>query len=132
MALPQRDIVVFRVALCAALVTILYVATTPKSFPVIEDINDKVNHVTAFVALGLLADFSFPERGFDRRKILALLGYGLLVEVMQYFLPYRESSIYDLIADGAGLALYWCCMPAIRKLPWLRGRWDAQLRPSGH
>jgi VanZ family protein len=130
-ALPQRDIVVFRVALCVALITILYLATTPKSFPVIEDVNDKVNHVTAFVALGLLADFSFPERGFDRRKILALLAYGLLIEVIQYFLPYRECSIYDLIADGAGLALYRLCIPAIRKLPWLRGRWGAHLRPSG-
>lgn len=132
MALPQRDIVVVRVALCVALTTVLYLATTPSHIPVVEDVNDKVNHATAFLALGLLADFSFPERGFDRWKILALLGYGLLIEVIQYFLPYRECSIYDLIADGAGLALYGCCMPAIRKLPWFRGRWDAQLRSSGH
>ena len=107
---------------------ILYLAMTHLHYPLIENVNDKVNHALAFFVLGLLADFSFPERGFGPSKILALLAYGLLIEVIQHFLPYRTFSLYDLAADGVGLTLYWCSVPAIKRLPWLRGRWEAQVK----
>lgn len=122
MALSRRDILLFRLALALALVAITWLATTPRAVPVVEDINDKVSHVLAFLVLGLLADFAFPARGFGPSKILALLGYGLLVEAVQYFLPHRDSSLYDLAANAIGLALYGYLAPAIAKLPWLRRR----------
>jgi VanZ family protein len=125
MASSRRDIALFRLALAVALIAITWLATTPRAVPVVEDINDKVTHVLAFLVLGLLADFSFPARGFGPRKILALFGFGLLIEAVQYFLPYRDSSLYDLAANAIGLALYACLAPAIAKLPWLRRRRDA-------
>ena len=128
MGLPRSKIMAFRLALCVALIVIMYLATTPKHYPLIADVNDKVNHALAFFVLGLLADFSFPERGLGPSKTLSLLAYGLLIEVIQYFLPYRTFSLYDLAADGVGLTLYWCLVPAIKKLPWLRERWEAQVK----
>jgi VanZ family protein len=33
------------------------------------------------------------------------LGYGLLIEFVQHFLPYRSASLGDLLADAAGMAI---------------------------
>lgn len=118
----------FRVLLIAAFTGIFYLATTALRFPVIENINDKVNHALAFFALALLADFSWPRSGFTARKILSLLGYGLVIEIAQYFLPYRAFSLFDLGADALGLFLYWMTVPLLRKLPLLKSRWNTDVR----
>ena len=94
------------------------------NYPVVENMNDKVNHILAFYVLGFLADFSFPGKRFGLSKVLTILGYGLLIEVIQYFLPYRSFSLYDLAADTAGLAIYWLSLPALKHLPLLRRRWN--------
>ena len=121
----------FRLALLASVTIIMHLATTQIHYPVVEDINDKVNHIFAFYVLALLADFSFPKDGFGLTKVLALLGYGLLIEMIQYFLPYRSSSFYDLAADGAGLFVYWISLPALRQVPWLRTRWNVKAKDYG-
>ena len=91
----------------------------------LEDINDKVSHFLAFYVLSLLVDFSFPKYGFVLPKVFALLGYGLLIEIVQYFIPYRTCSLLDLSADGVGIALYWLSVPALKYVPLLRSRWKA-------
>jgi VanZ family protein len=129
-ALTRREIARFRLALAVALLAIAWLATTPRHVPIVEALNDKANHLLAFLVLGWLADFSFPERAFGAGKVLALLGYGLALEAVQHFLPHRDASLYDLAADALGLALYACAVPALRKLPWLRRRWDAPRREA--
>jgi VanZ family protein len=124
MELSRGKTLAFRLALLAAIAAVTHLATTRMNYPVVEDINDKVNHIFAFYVLALLADFSFPKNGFGPTKALTLLGYGLLIEIIQYFLPYRSSSFFDLAADGAGLFVYWISLPALRRAPWLRTRWN--------
>jgi VanZ family protein len=125
MRLSQNSINSFRVVLCIALAAIMYLATTPQHYPVVESVNDKVNHILAFFVLGLLADFSVPRSGFTSSKIGALLAYGLGIEVIQFFLPYRTFSLLDWLADGIGLALYGFFLPVVRSLPWFSRRWVA-------
>lgn len=131
MGLPRREIRVFQTALLAALLVVTYLATTPLQFPVVEGMNDKANHILAFYVLALLADFSFPENGFGFSKALPLLGYGLFIEAIQYFLPFRSSSFFDLAADGAGLVVYLLSLPALRYVPWLRSRWSLEVKDRG-
>jgi VanZ family protein len=131
MGLPQNNIITFRLALAAALVVVTHLATTQMNYPVVENLNDKVNHILAFYVLGFLTDFSFPWKRFGLSKVLPLLGFGLLIEVIQYFLPYRSFSFYDLAADATGLAVYWFSLPALKYLPLLRRRWDIEARDSG-
>lgn len=88
-------------------------------------INDKVGHIVAFLLLAFLADFSFPNEGFGWSKILPLLGYGLLIEIIQYFLPYRLFSLLDLAADATGLVVYAWLLPALRYIPALKSRWES-------
>ena len=124
MNLPSRKIVIFRAMLLTALIVITHLATTSMQYPVVEDISDKANHILAFYVLALLIDFSFPNREFGLAKVSVLLGYGLAIEFIQYFLPFRSASLLDVAADGVGLIVYWLSLPALRQVPWVRSRWD--------
>ena len=124
MNLPSRKIVVFRAMLLMALIVITHLATTSTQYPVVEDISDKANHILAFSVLALLIDFSFPSREFGLAKVSVLLGYGLAIEIIQYFLPYRTASLFDVVADAAGLLVYWFSLPVLRQVPWIQSRWN--------
>jgi VanZ family protein len=106
MNLSKRSVIVFRVTFTASVVAITWLATIKPDYEVVEEINDKVSHILAFVALSFLLDFSFPGRRFNLREVMVLLGFGLLIECVQYFIPYRTCSILDLGADAIGIALY--------------------------
>ena len=128
MCLPRPTVLVFRTALLTAVTIIMYLATTRLDLPVGVGLDDKVNHILAFYILALLMDFSFPERRFDFSKAATLLGYGLLIECVQYFLPYRTFSLLDLAADAMGLLAYMLFLPALKYIPWLRWRWNVPER----
>ncbi len=122
--LSRYQIIVFRLSLFAALVVITYLATAKLDYPVVTSINDKVSHLFAFYTLALLADFSFPKNGFGFFKIVPLLAYGIGIEVIQYHLPFRMFSLFDVAADTIGLILYWISLPALRPIPMFRRRWE--------
>ena len=96
-----------RLALAGCLVGITVLAFAPLASDPGTG-NDKLNHLLAFGVLAALVDRSFPsqEPGQGWGKWASLLGYGLFIEVVQSFLPYREASGWDLLADGAGIGLY--------------------------
>jgi VanZ family protein len=126
----QKATLAFRFLLATTLVATAYLATTSSSISILEDVNDKVEHAFAFFTLALLADFSWPESGFGPRKILFLLGYGMAIEITQYFLPDRTCSLFDLGADGVGLFLYWMAIPLLKNVPPLSLRWKEGSGPG--
>ena len=70
---------------------------------------DKIVHFGLFLLLGLLAARSWPH---PHGCMLAWLGLCLLggfTEWLQQFVPGRDASVFDLVADvvGASLGLYW-------------------------
>ncbi len=106
-------ILISRLLLIAALSAIFFLATTRIEIPVVDSINDKVEHVFAFFVLALLVDQSWPRSRLNATKVFFLLGYGLAIEIVQYFLPYRTFSLWDLAADGTGILLYRFTSPLI-------------------
>jgi VanZ family protein len=68
-------------------------------------LNDKLQHGLAFGLLALLACLAMPDRHRWRFVLPLLLGYGVLIECVQWWLPWREFSLPDLAADLAGLLL---------------------------
>ena len=68
--------------------------------------NDKLMHATAFFGFAILLDMA-SSRDFWRFQFPLLLAYGALIEVLQSFFPWRTFSLLDLLADAAGLLLYW-------------------------
>jgi VanZ family protein len=121
----ERGALPYRLTLAAALVVTSYLATTSRHVPVVDDVIDKVNHIAAFYVLGLLADFSWPKSGFRAPKVVSLLGYGLAIESIQYFLPHRTFSLFDLGSDAAGLLLYAVSIPLLKNLYPLSERFKA-------
>jgi len=116
----------YRLLLATALAAISFLALTSLHVPVVEGINDKINHLAAFFTLALLVDYSFPSVRFGLGKAMPLLGYGLAIEMVQYFLPYRFFSLLDLCADAAGLLLYRSSLPLLKHIPILRDRWTGK------
>jgi VanZ family protein len=109
-----------RLALAAAVAAITWLATTSLPPPGLEGISDKLQHVAAFLVLGLLADRSFPKTRFGLAKIASLLAYGAAIEAVQYFLPWREASLPDILTDAAGVALYAAVRPLLLMIPVFR------------
>ena len=125
--LPRHINALSRAILIAALIVISYLALTPKTYPLVETISDKTKHMIAFFVLAWLCDISFPKSPFSLAKICFLLGYGLFLELWQYYLPYREFSILDLLADSLGLFLYLILRPLIMRCPLFKWQWNVLL-----
>ena len=99
----------FRTLLVTSLLVISYLAFVPKEYPPALSVSDKLNHVAAFLALAFLTDFSFPKIRNILRKTWPLLVYGVGIEIVQIFLPFRHFSLLDVLADAAGLLVYSLC-----------------------
>ena len=105
-----RQIALFKVSTRAIVITLMilgaWVATRKLEFPPGVSINDKLIHVVVFFGFAVLVDLASSRRPFWLWKGLPLLAYGIGVEVMQYFTPFRSFSIVDMIADLAGIFIY--------------------------
>ena len=114
-----KQIPIARLALVICATAILGLATTSYDVSGVSHSNDKINHIFAFFTLALLLDLSFPNYpALAVGKISALIIYGLLIECIQYFLPYRSFSTLDLLADTSACLLYGLSSQLWRKQTW--------------
>ena len=96
---------VYRIALAICIAVISFLAFAPLAGPVLTS-NDKINHLAAFLVLAWLAEGAYPGRDLALPRLGLLVFYGLLIEMIQYHLPYRDFSLLDLAADVAGILAY--------------------------
>ena len=127
MGLSRTSVIIFRIMLVLSLLLIIYLTTADLEHPVMTSVNDKFGHILAFVILAFLLDFSFPASSYNLSKILPLLAYGILIEIVQYFLPYRMFSLLDMLADAGGLVIYAMFIPMLKHIPILRLRWSEKI-----
>ena len=76
---------------------------------------DKLNHLAAFFVLALLTEYAFPSVTVSAQKLVPLLGFGLLIEVLQYWVGYRYFEWLDVVADAAGIAVFWVLRGVLRR-----------------
>ncbi|MCF6354820.1 MAG: VanZ family protein [Candidatus Polarisedimenticolaceae bacterium] len=116
--LTRPAIIACRILLFLALLVTTYATTAELTHPAVTGVNDKFAHLATFFILSLLADLSFQKRGFDWKVWTPLVFYGLLIEVIQYHIPYRSFSLLDWVADTSGLLIYILAIhyPLVRKL----------------
>lgn len=126
MKLSRGKIIIFRVLLLIAVSLVTYLATTAQEYTVVTSSYDKMHHFVAFIVLAFLLDFSFPDSGFNEIKIVLLIAYGLSLEIIQHFLPYRMFSLIDVVADIIGLTSYGLLIPAVKNIPLLSLRWEKE------
>ena len=105
-----RSIALFQVSTRAVVITLMllgiWVATMKLEFPADVNVNDKLIHIVVFFGFAVLIDLSSSRKPFWLWKGLPLLAYGIGIELMQYFTPFRSFSIMDMIADFSGILIY--------------------------
>lgn len=89
---------------------IFYMSSIPKPLPSLSiPYFDKSLHVIEYSIFGLLAARAFRystrhsfQENFKILAILLTMIYGISDEFHQLFVPMRQFSIFDMIADGIG------------------------------
>jgi VanZ family protein len=107
---------IFRTGFFVALAVISYLALAPITEAPVSTGWDKLNHFIAFFCLLGLFDYAFPSGSGFWMKITLLFTYGVSIELVQYFLPLREFSLFDVVANTVGIALYLLLRPLIHRL----------------
>lgn len=111
----------FRVLLVLALVVMTYLMLSKPTPGVHGLLNDKLAHGLGFFALAFLAELAFPQVRY-LWKALALVSYGMLIELIQQQLGYRFFSWLDWFADIAGvLAFYPLIQPVNNRIQSITG-----------
>lgn len=66
-------------------------------------ISDKLAHFTAFFVLSILLLFAykFTKPFFITSLLMAL--FGIAIEVLQIYVPYRTFDVHDFLADMLGV-----------------------------
>ena len=85
--------------------SVLVLALVPAPPPGFTTGWDKSNHLLAFAVMAWLGCKAFPKRLVV--VLSALLAYGALIEILQYFTPARSAEWLDLFADCLGILLGW-------------------------
>lgn len=104
---------------------IFYLSSQPhpeETLPsIIKHFSDKVLHVIEYAILGALCYRAFHESHVKMWRTRAILAaviltslYGASDEIHQAFVPFRESSVLDWVADTIGATLGAILMHRIR------------------
>jgi len=93
----------WRALLAALVLAICWLAFSPHPPTAVDTSWDKLNHLSAFTALALCAERAFGGPAW-RRSALALLGFGVVIELVQSQIPGRSAEAADVLADAVGIA----------------------------
>ena len=97
-------IMFFIVATAAMLYPVMPNDFVSSLFP--ENLNDKVQHATVFFILAWLLNRSSDTKKHRIRNIIVLSIFGIVIELIQYYVPNRTPSVYDALADIVGILLF--------------------------
>lgn len=95
----------FRTLFFSALVSISILAVLPdyNALPPLASLSDLLNHAAAFTLLTLLYGLSYQHP--PKQIAGSLIAYGVMIEMVQAFLPTRYASVEDILADSVGILL---------------------------
>ncbi len=84
------------------LLSLIGAVQKPDNLKLLSTMNDKVIHFMAFFFMSFLVFMAYTRMSILVKICLPLL-YGALLEIIQYFVPYRDASIGDFAADAGGV-----------------------------
>ncbi|NRA82320.1 MAG: VanZ family protein [Gammaproteobacteria bacterium] len=88
-----------------ALIVCCYLFFSQPAFNIDVAHSDKYGHIMVFFTLAMLLNRFSALR--IKLQILLLTGFGISVEIVQSFIPYRSGSVDDVVADILGLLLFY-------------------------
>ena len=106
-----------RLMLAFSLVIVLVLSLLPVEQIPLSNWNDKLQHLLAFIIISGLVDAVWPDISFNWKKMLFVVAYGGLIEILQSFTGYREISAADFLTDIIGVLSYVALIPLWKKYP---------------
>ncbi len=95
---------VLKTSLIAVIIGIAYLSLTPTEIITVG--NDKISHFIAYSTLmtnaGLL---TFANKKQFILGIILCIFYGVVIEIIQHFVPGRVMSGWDMVANTSGVLL---------------------------
>ena len=88
-----------------ALIVVAVLMLTPGAALHKTNIWDKLEHAAAFAGLAVLGCLAFPERKWAWWLALGLVAFGSVCETLQMFVPGRDASLEDAIANLTGVLI---------------------------
>ena len=95
----------FAIIFYSALAICCYLFFSPPAVTIDVAHSDKYAHIIVFFGLSLLL-YKFATINLKLQMGL-LTGFGILVELVQSFIPYRSGSVDDIVADMLGILLFY-------------------------
>jgi len=72
-------------------------------------LNDKGEHFIAFFLLSFLLNRASDTRIHRLRNILVLFSFGVVIELVQLWIPERGTSLTDALANFSGILVFQLC-----------------------
>jgi VanZ family protein len=94
-----------RLVFYSAIVVGCYLAFSPGGNGLHSYFNDKLMHAVGFFVMTVLAHLAHPQT-WRKWPVFGLIAFGLAIELVQGYLPYRSFSMWDWTADIFGILLY--------------------------
>lgn len=69
----------------------------------ISSFSDLFTHFSAYIVLMNSCLIAYGTKPGKVIMFILLFLYSLIIEIVQYFIPYRDFSLLDLLANGLGL-----------------------------
>lgn len=97
--------IVLKANLLIVVAAVVYLSLKPKLN--VDIGNDKTGHFIAYFALVCSSYFAFYSRSSNRLLLMGALSiiFGILIEMIQYFIPHRTFSWLDALANSGGVIL---------------------------
>jgi len=103
-----------------AVVSGCVLAFSPAEMGLQPQLNDKLLHTVGFFIMAVLCHLAHPlNKHFILVSGLAL--FGLAIEIVQAYLPYRTFSLWDWVADISGVLFYFLVIARFLKYKVLPG-----------
>jgi VanZ family protein len=92
-------------AFAAGIVVVSVLSLTPGDALPAINVWDKLQHVLAYLTLAVTGGVAFPGRRRLPRLAIGLLILGCALEALQGFVPGRDVSFDDAVANAIGVGL---------------------------
>lgn len=90
--------------LVISLLVFSYLFFSKQNLPDIPN-SDKYGHIIVFFCLSVLMYKCFKLSRIA--QMIILIGYGIAVECVQHYIPYRSGGLDDVLADALGVILFY-------------------------
>lgn len=109
----KNKIRIYRTIFFAYIIVVLILSVIP-SPEGLRIGGDKLKHVMAFVVFTFLIFISYKDMKFVYIFLWGL-GFGILIEFIQYFVPWRSTEMLDVLADVGGIMIGLIVVTLIKK-----------------